>query len=367
MNTGSGRPVLGSSPRVRGKRHRSWRARCLSRGSSPRVRGKPTGQLPRALGGGLIPACAGKTPRVPGRHPTGWAHPRVCGENPTHQSTRDRPPGSSPRVRGKLGLREKWYADHGLIPACAGKTSSRPARSTRTWAHPRVCGENDDTGGETRAIAGSSPRVRGKRPMDSRRDQASGLIPACAGKTGCGRRRTPWAGAHPRVCGENNHVRDGLSVGAGSSPRVRGKPATDDGRFAITRLIPACAGKTVGEGVGDDKGEAHPRVCGENPRFPHRPALVAGSSPRVRGKRSSRGARGPRRRLIPACAGKTGRGEDLGGHEGAHPRVCGENAGTEPWDPTTQGSSPRVRGKLEAALAVGQLVRLIPACAGKTR
>ena len=91
-------------------------------GSSPRVRGKRDDDLAHPCGARLIPACAGKTPpRGASFRPSG-AHPRVCGEN--------------------HGKAENSY-DPGLIPACAGKTT--PSRATISL------------------IAGSSPRVRGKR------------------------------------------------------------------------------------------------------------------------------------------------------------------------------------------------------------
>ena len=50
------------------------------------------------------------------------AHPRVCGENEAENTTVQVPPGSSPRVRGKLVSEMRHYRRQRLIPACAGKT-----------------------------------------------------------------------------------------------------------------------------------------------------------------------------------------------------------------------------------------------------
>ena len=72
-------------------------------------------------------------------------------------------------------------------------------------------------------------------------------------------------------------------------------------------------------------------------------------------------------RLIPACAGKTGDDCEAGDRRGAHPRVCGENAALDRSPKALQGSSPRVRGKLNNGLIGDRLEGLIPACAGKTR
>ena len=72
----------------------------------------------------------------------------------------------------------------GLIPACAGKTSSAGASALAIWAHPRVCGENNDQAVGLHRVVGSSPRVRGKQWFDGTGAPTGRLIPACAGKTG---------------------------------------------------------------------------------------------------------------------------------------------------------------------------------------
>ena len=52
--------------------------------------------------------------------------------------------------------------------------------------------------------------------------------------------------------------------GHGSSPRVRGKRLIVRSQSVSSGLIPACAGKTVQELIGNAFKRAHPRVCGEN-------------------------------------------------------------------------------------------------------
>ena len=51
---------------------------------------------------------------------------------------------------------------------------------------------------------------------------------------------------------------------AGSSPRVRGKPADANERTITGGLIPARAGKTPHPQRKDSRPWAHPRACGEN-------------------------------------------------------------------------------------------------------
>ena len=160
----------------------SLAARC-GFGSPPRVRGKPGLDEGRREGAGLIPTCAGKTPRIRLRPPATRAHPHMCGENMGLTLSMRRTRGSSPRVRGKRLADRLRDASLALIPARAGKTRRTPARCRRRWAHPRACGENGMELVRAILAAGSSPRVRGT--VDSEGDEAGGgdLIPTCAGKT----------------------------------------------------------------------------------------------------------------------------------------------------------------------------------------
>ena len=154
----------------------------------------------------------------------------------------------------------------GLIPACAGKTLSKPFTPLAARAHPRVCGENF-----------------------------------------CFMSLSPPSTAHPRVCGENPYVDTYCVQNYGSSPRVRGKPAEADYFELVGGLIPACAGKTLTSAALVAIVPAHPRVCGENVPFWSQKPRLGGSSPRVRGKLMLSMRYQLHRRLIPACAGKTSR------------------------------------------------------------
>ena len=107
------------------------------------------------------------------------------------------------------------------------------------------------------------------------------------------------------MCGENGKIFVDNTYGYGSSPRVRGKPATSPPVRASSRLIPACAGKTGRVGLSCEYHQAHPRVCGENLIRIVKTILADGSSPRVRGKLLPPHHHAVVDRLIPACAGKT--------------------------------------------------------------
>ena len=134
--------IVGSSPRVRGKRARPRRDR-----RSP----------------GLIPARAGKTSHVTAPRDERRAHPRACGENAITMFAAPTYLGSSPRVRGKRRSISFLMAKVRLIPARAGKTQLVHDYDRAWQAHPRACGENHPNRHQGRDSRGSSPRVRGKR------------------------------------------------------------------------------------------------------------------------------------------------------------------------------------------------------------
>ena len=152
---------------------------------------------------------------------------------------------------------------------------------------------------------GSSPLTRGKRAIEGPLDARIGLIPAHAGKTAVRGDGAHERGAHPRSRGENTSPGRTSGLRHGSSPLTRGKLNTLPQEARARRLIPAHAGKTWSPRQCRAPTGAHPRSRGENVAAASRPKLVPGSSPLTRGKPSRSGAGRPRRRLIPAHAGKT--------------------------------------------------------------
>ena len=107
-------------------------------------------------------------------------------------------------------------------------------------------------------------------------------------------------------------------------------------------------------------------MCGENISASVAAWFASGSSPRVRGKLLHDCFNSSIIRLIPACAGKTLRLSLRWGVARAHPRVCGENAVERIPEGCPLGSSPRWRGKQRRRQGYPQRRRLIPALAGKT-
>ena len=195
-----------------------------TRGSSPRLRGARHRPVGRGFRHGLIPAPAGSTTARVTVEATPAAHPRACGEHCSEGTRVDRKQGSSPRLRGAQQAVRPGEGWCGLIPAPAGSTTEVTLTKDGREAHPRACGEHIKNVVAGVVSWGSSPRLRGApRPVD-RATSRLGLIPAPAGSTRHLRPTPSASRAHPRACGE--HEREDSMTGreGGSSPRLRGAP-----------------------------------------------------------------------------------------------------------------------------------------------
>ena len=93
-------------------------------------------------------------------------------------------------------------------------------------------------------LLGSPPRVREKRQVTLLKAHQNRITPACAGKT---LRRLLTLGHvqdHPRVCGKNLQKSLSVDIRLGSPPRVREKLTKPWKSVLLSRITPACAGKT---------------------------------------------------------------------------------------------------------------------------
>ena len=150
-------------PRMCGEHGTPFSSSLSLMGSSPHVRGARRDMDPVQPAAGIIPACAGSTPRNLLLVSAPWDHPRMCGE---HATPRMDTPDST-----------------GIIPACAGSTSVCFLGKFLVGDHPRMCGEHFNCEEVALMRVGSSPHVRGAH-LDRRLPRReSGIIPACAGST----------------------------------------------------------------------------------------------------------------------------------------------------------------------------------------
>ena len=147
---------------------------------------------------------------------------------------------------------------------------------------------------------------------------------------------------------------------------MRGKPSTRGLQGTRRRIIPAHAGQTTSGLPGSVTSSDHPRACGANVEMHASLGSHVGSSPRMRGK-----LREPLRvlhdiRIIPAHAGQTWVRSAPCSARSDHPRACGANVGRVHVHELQCGSSPRMRGKPAEVAGAWTATRIIPAHAGQT-
>ncbi|KFI72989.1 hypothetical protein BMIN_0702 [Bifidobacterium minimum] len=208
------------------------------------MRGKPVVCGKTGGGQGIIPASAGQTFSSTLRPSACKDHPRECGANRTVSVPKTTPQGSSPRVRGKQSQSRDVPRASRIIPASAGQTSTSCRTRSTGEDHPRECGANVMPAIATFIVGGSSPRVRGKLMAVLFWVSLAGIIPASAGQTtACSRRILPHTD-HPRECGANFFRTVWNGMVSGSSPRVRGKRPIRYPHTAVAWIIPASAGQT---------------------------------------------------------------------------------------------------------------------------
>ena len=132
-------------------------------GSSPHARGAPVGVLDADAPAGIIPACAGSTTSTAAQTGGSRDHPRMRGEHWVAQLTRLWSGGSSPHARGARFYHFMNGDGVGIIPACAGSTTARIGSRCAGWDHPRMRGEHFDQIDSQSERGGSSPHARGAR------------------------------------------------------------------------------------------------------------------------------------------------------------------------------------------------------------
>ena len=186
-------------------------------------------------------------------------------------------------------------------------------------------------------MCGEKPKQR------NRRNNQSGITPACAGKS-----------------------LSSATINQGSPPRVRGKGRRAIRALRVSGITPACAGKREKAPLGIGAARDHPRVCGEKFQFALPTQLFEGSPPRMRGKGCDFPGRVSAQGITPAYAGKSLSRHVCISRRKDHPRVCGEKAPAVIGPHCRIGSPPRVRGKVTCEVQPVCCEGITPACAGKS-
>ena len=166
----------------------------------------------------------------------------MCGEKPVAMLTVKASRGSPPRVRGEELAFKLDHPQHGITPACAGRRRTRGPPASFSQDHPRVCGEKRLLRVSVDPYLGSPPRVRGEAIKKSSVCVMTRITPACAGRSMSCARATILTLDHPRVCGEKARSTLLVQNRLGSPPRVRGE-ALRAPALPVNRITPACAGR----------------------------------------------------------------------------------------------------------------------------
>ena len=168
---------------MRGEDVRHQEHRRVFQGSPPHARGRHLDDRVWVRGERITPACAGKTSLSLSRGIVMGDHPRMRGEDGGGAALPSSLIGSPPHARGRPLDQLKSAQDHGITPACAGKTSSMPTASTPRTDHPRMRGEDGVGRWKACCQEGSPPHARGRRRLFAAWHVNSRITPACAGKT----------------------------------------------------------------------------------------------------------------------------------------------------------------------------------------
>ena len=147
---------------------------------------------------------------------------------------------------------------------------------------------------------------------------------------------------------------------------MRGTPYDRHERFAIPGIIPAYAGNTAVLTTEDFFFWDHPRICGEHTCDYVNANTTQGSSPHMRGTLNALSAATLKHGIIPAYAGNTIARPSPDSSAGDHPRICGEHANRWRCTALQEGSSPHMRGTLILLAAICSCAGIIPAYAGNT-
>ena len=299
-------------------------------GSSPRWRGRLLIHHTFSFPLGLIPALAGTTSARTGRPLGRAAHPRAGGDDGGGSELLRLDAGSSPRWRGRRPVRPVRLPRPGLIPALAGTTQCN------LLPYPTNLPNR----------AGSSPRWRGRLVCDLIQWSPLGLIPALAGTTLSVSIVPIRMRAHPRAGGDDTSMPRRLCHWPGSSPRWRGRRVPSSGN--------------------SDAYWAHPRAGGDDAQPPCQHVRHLGSSPRWRGRLWTSTSPRTQAGLIPALAGTTRPWGTVRCASWAHPRAGGDDNNARHPASSRPGSSPRWRGRHSSKRSIISVSGLIPALAGTT-
>ncbi len=174
-------------PRRRGEHRKFSNTTSAGRGSSPQARGTPSAPSTKDTPSRFIPAGAGNTFRSAVAASPSPVHPRRRGEHSGIEISLLAAGGSSPQARGTRPGGCPACSCRRFIPAGAGNTDPECSGRRLRTVHPRRRGEHFSARAKGWGNSGSSPQARGTPPWRAAPGARYGFIPAGAGNT-CSRK-----------------------------------------------------------------------------------------------------------------------------------------------------------------------------------
>ena len=171
---------------------------------------------------------------------------------------------------------------------------------------------------------------------------------------------------HPRSCGKDTIDEFNAQLDQGSPPLVRERLGHAPLEHRVVGITPARAGKTDYREKWISWKRDHPRSCGKDLTFSVASETFLGSPPLVRERRTNNGKSYWMARITPARAGKTTSRTLKNSCKRDHPRSCGKDDSFEHNLFIKLGSPPLVRERLFLLMPSRRFLRITPARAGKT-
>ena len=191
-------------------------------GLSPLARGTRQNGLSSLVRLRFIPAGAGNTCFRKSMDYCYSVYPRWRGEHGRTEYKAVYLLGLSPLARGTLALQQQHPWPRRFIPAGAGNTKCWWALMPQTQVYPRWRGEHISSRTRASFRLGLSPLARGTLPYRLPDIIFLRFIPAGAGNTTSGCRRSAWSPVYPRWRGEHYRDRFWNLQRGGLSPLARG-------------------------------------------------------------------------------------------------------------------------------------------------
>ena len=236
----------------------------------------------------------------------------------------------------------------------------------RRRAYPRLRGEHIQVSSATTLDEGLPPLARGAPRADGTLLRGAGPTPACAGSTWAISSASSMSRAYPRLRGEHSTLLPGPSLAMGLPPLARGARCDGQMRHRVAWPTPACAGSTDGRHQAAARSKAYPRLRGEHSARIACSAAAEGLPPLARGAPNHVMAMLDVSRPTPACAGSTITSISVLLAVEAYPRLRGEHIRPNSRPETTEGLPPLARGAPRDASQLGRSRGPTPACAGST-